>query len=425
MAFGDRQLDRLVELALANNPDLAVARARLETARGLSRVAGAPLVPRADLTGQVGRAHWSSNQFFPPPFGGTQTWDNAINLTAAYSLDLWGGNRAAAQAAQDQVAQRLAERDAARLLLTTDLVRVYLRYAQACALRSETAAMAAHAETRLRIEMLRLRHGLTDADRVNRAEAQRAAYEQNERSIAGEIRLLAVQLAVLSGQGVSTAHPLQLPSIDLTASWHPPSHVPADLVGRRPDVQARRWQVAAAAQSVRMAQVAFYPNVDLTAYLGGLAAAGGFLTFLRSSSANYGVTPALSLPIFEGGRLRGQLRAQSGRYDEAVARYDQTLRTALQQVADALTRVQTLAQERDALRRQRAAAEADRQIAQRRYDAGLTNRLPVLSAADAVLQVDRKMTALNAQALDALTVLFAGLGGAVISHTLPNDGQRS
>jgi len=417
-ALGDAQLNALMDAALAHNPDLALARARRAQAAGLSAVAGAPLLPQANLDGQVGRAHWTENQFFPPPFGGSTTWDNALNLSASYSLDLWGQHRAAALAAQDRVGVSRAERAAAQLLLSSELVCRYVRYAADAALQDAWRALAANAAQAVRIEQIRLAHGLTNAQSLHQAEALAARIQENLAKLHGDKQLRALQIAVLTGSGTATQTPLQRPSLPIDAAWRVPEKVPIDLLGLRPDVAARRGQVSAAGEDVTVARAAFYPNVNLAAYVGGLAASGGFLEFLKLGSAHYGVTPALTLPIFDGGRLRGNLQAQTGAYDEAVARYNQALLTALKQTATALTALRTLAEQRTALDSQHQIAKANAALAQQRFAAGLSNRLPLLQAERSVLQLQIERTELNASAIEQLTLLFAALGGTVLPDTL-------
>jgi outer membrane protein TolC len=143
------------------------------------------------------------------------------------------------------------------------------------------------------------------------------------------------------------------------------------------------------------------------------------MEFMKPDSAHYGITPALSLPIFDGGRLRGQLLAQTGAFDEAVAQYNKTLLTALQQAAEALTRLNTLSERRRSVNDDLHAACGNRSIAERRFHAGLTNRLPVLAAESEILRLQAQTLSLNTDAIDALTRLFTALGGAVIPNTLP------
>ncbi|MBD3814739.1 MAG: TolC family protein, partial [Betaproteobacteria bacterium] len=121
--------------------------------------------------------------------------------------------------------------------------------------------------------------------------------------------------------------------------------------------------------------------------------------------------------------LRGQLRARTAAYDEAIAEYNKTLLTALQQTASALTHLHTLAERRAALNDARRAADAEAKRAKQRFAAGLTNRLPVLAARQSVLNLDAQRISLNAEASAALAQLYAALGGTVLPHTLPHASQ--
>lgn len=422
-AFHDPQLNTLMTQALTHNPDLAIARARIRQAEGLSEATGAVERARVDLDTHVGRAHWTNNQFFPPPFGGSTTWDNGFNLSASYSLDLWGRNRSTVQAAEDRLKASIEERNAAALLLSSQLVSTYLHYAADVALLRTATERQAEADRAVHIEQIRLDHGLTDAAHLYDAQLAAARYQEDVATYSGDLHLRAEQIAVLTGRGTATDTPLQPPTVALGDDWAVPHDVPADLIGSRPDVRARRWQAEAITQDIHVARTAFYPDINLAAYVGGLAASGGFTSFLQSNSAHYGVVPALTLPIFEGGRLRGQLRARTAAYDEAIAEYNKTLLTALQQTASALTQLHTLAERRDALNDARRAAGEDEKRAEQRFAAGLTNRLPVLVARQTVLNLEAQRISLNAEASAALAQLYAALGGTVLPHTLPHSSQ--
>ncbi|MGD9662983.1 MAG: efflux transporter outer membrane subunit, partial [Porticoccaceae bacterium] len=358
-AFRDPQLDALMNQALTHNPDLTIALARIRRAEGLSEAAGAVERPSVDLDANVSRAHWTKNQFFPPPFGGSTTWNNQLNLSASYSLDLWGKNRATVQAAEDRLKASVEEHNAAALLLSSQLVSAYLHYAADSALLRTATERQAEADRAVQIEQVRLDHGLTDATHLYAAQLTAAQYREDVATYSGDLHLRAEQIAVLTGQGTATNIPLQPPTVSLGNDWSVPHDVPANLIGSRPDIRARRLQMEAAAEDIHVARAAFYPDINLAAYVGGLAALGGFARFLQLDSAHYGVTPALSLPIFDGGQLRGQLRERTAAYDESIAKYNKALLTALQQTASALTQIHTLAERREALNGARRAADAD------------------------------------------------------------------
>jgi len=416
--WGDAQLNALMAEALAHNPTLALAAARVRAAAGLAEVAGAALRPRVDFNAKASGMHWANNALAPPTLGGANTWFNFTNLSATYALDIWGQNRARATAAADVVQAREAAARAAALMLSSQMMQAYVLYAEDSAQLNVLNQLRAWADKTVAIEQMRLTHGLSNADQVALATLSVTQVEDKIAVIQGDLLTRAEQIAVLTGRGVQTQTPLHPPSLFADNQprwdWPVPHQVPIDLIGARPDVQARRWQVESAAQNIKVARTAFYPNINLVANLGSFAASGGFLSFLKSSSAFSSAGPSLSLPIFEGGRLRGQLRAETAAYDAAVAQYDHTVLTALSQVAEALTQLETLHARQAALTQAVQAADQEYAIAERRYAAGLSNRLPVLAAHNRQGALRLTQNELNSQVYANFSGLFIALGGTVL-----------
>src|SRR5204862_2082227 len=133
------------------------------------------------------------------------------------------------------------------------------------------------------------------------------------------------------------------------------STLPAELLGRRPDLVARLARVEAAQQDIASAKAEFYPNVNLIAFV-GLQSLGG-AGFLSAASRMMGFGPAVSLPIFDAGRLRANLAGRNADYDIAVEQYNQTLADAMRDVVDQLASHQSV----DEQRRQQVEAEAPAQ----------------------------------------------------------------
>lgn len=217
------------------------------------------------------------------------------------------------------------------------------------------------------------------------------------------------QIAALLGQGPDRGRqiprPTLLPSADVTL----PDQLPLALLGRRPDIVASRWSVEAAQGETASAKAAFYPNINLTAFAG--LSSLGLSSLLESGSRIVGVGPAISLPLFDGGRLRAQLKGKFAAYDGAVATYNQTLTAALQEVAD---QVQSLHAIEAQIRHQQSAAQAAAhalQLAQQRQQVGTANLLHVLNAESAWL-TQRKLE-LDAQMrrADIRLGLIKALGG--------------
>jgi NodT family efflux transporter outer membrane factor (OMF) lipoprotein len=217
------------------------------------------------------------------------------------------------------------------------------------------------------------------------------------------------RLAALLGAGPDRGTSIARPASVHLKVFGLPEQLAAELLGRRPDVVAARWRAEAAAKRIGAARAQFYPNINLAAYIGQQALYANLLW--KASSQIGSVGPAVSLPIFEGGRLRAQYRGAQADYDDAVAAYDTTLVQALQQVADAAASERALSVR---LKESRAALEADEEaykLTRMRYEGGLSNYQSVLLAEDAVLQARLTVADLDARAFTLDVQLVQALGG--------------
>jgi NodT family efflux transporter outer membrane factor (OMF) lipoprotein len=211
------------------------------------------------------------------------------------------------------------------------------------------------------------------------------------------------------GVGPDQALSLTRPTVAQLKSFGLPTQLAAGLLGRRPDIVAAKWRAEAAAKRVGAARAQFYPNINLLAYIGQQAVYTSLL--FKSSSQIGGVGPAVTLPIFEGGRLRAQYRQAYADYDDAVATYDGTVIQALQQVSDVAVSERSLTTR---LKESRSAQEADEEayrLLKLRYEGGLSNYQSVLLAEDAVLQAQQTVADLEVRAFTLDVELVQALGG--------------
>jgi NodT family efflux transporter outer membrane factor (OMF) lipoprotein len=208
--------------------------------------------------------------------------------------------------------------------------------------------------------------------------------------------------------------------------------LPSDLLGRRADIAAARWRVEAATQDVSSARSQFYPNINLVAFAGFSSI--GLDRLWGAGSEQWGFGPALRLPLFDGGRLRANLRGKAADLDAAIESYNAAVIDALRDVADQLASQQALARQQAEQRAAQTFAENAYAIALQRHEAGLVNRLGVLSAQTAVLNQQRQGVDLAARALDNQVALLRALGGgyqgdsALACHAGPDpasSGARS
>jgi NodT family efflux transporter outer membrane factor (OMF) lipoprotein len=191
-----------------------------------------------------------------------------------------------------------------------------------------------------------------------------------------------------------------------------PDFLPADLIGRRADLVAQRWRVESALRDVDVARAQFYPNVNLMAFVG--LASLGYANFFDSSSLTYGAGPAIHLPIFDGGRLRANLRYQEAGIDSAIAGYNEALLRAAREVADEVGSAQALKSQARTQSEALAAAESAYALAMQRFGAGLVSYLTVLSTESAVIAQRQAAVDLRARQLNTDIALVRALGGGFL-----------
>jgi len=408
--YNDSQLNRLIDEALAGSPDLAAAAARLRTAEGFAQKASSALKPTVDAFAQPELAKQSQNQAMPAaaiPNGVNSS--GSLGLSFSLDLDLWGKNRAAARASNSDAEAAKFEFDEARLALTTG---VAASYADLAALYAQRDTLESALDIRTQTSKLvaqRVEIGLDTQAELKQATARvsqaRADLEATDESIA----LTNHALAALVGAGPDRGLDIARPAISSLQAQGIPANASIDLIGRRPDIAAYRARVEAAADRIKEAKAAFYPNISLSGLI-GLSSFG--LGSLFSGGSTFGsVSPAVSLPLFHGGALQGQYRGRRGQYDEAVALYDSQVIEALRETADAVTSQKKLASRLENSRRALADFEEANRLARQRYEHGLSTYLDVLSAEEGVLSARLDVAQLEARAFTLDVQLTRALGG--------------
>ena len=220
-------------------------------------------------------------------------------------------------------------------------------------------------------------------------------------------------IAALIGQGPEAVNAIT-PKLPAVAPLALPANLPAELLGHRADVVAARWRVESSVSSLASTRALFYPNINLVAFLG--VQSFGLNMLDKSGSSVGSIGPAISLPIFTGGRLQGELRASVANYDEAVANYHRALTQALQEVASTGLSQQALAEQLVKGREAVAAASEAHRVARNRYEGGLANHLEVLYAEDGLLNSQRQLALLQSRAFMLDVALKRALGGGYEQH---------
>ena len=408
LAFGDAQLNGLVDQAVAGNPNLQVAQARLARAQANADVAGAALKPKVGLDLDATRQKFNTNYIYPEPLGGSIQNVGLLQLGASWELDFFGKNRTALDAAIGAANAAAADADAARVLLASNVARSYFQWARLNEQLAVAQRTLAQRDETLKLVRDRVSAGLDTRLELRQSEGGLPEARQQIEALNEQVAIAKHALdALVSQPGASDA--LKPPLIDGVKPIVLQPNIPADLLGRRADIAAARWRVEAATSDVANARTLFYPNVNLTAFVGFQSL--GFGKLLKSGSEQWGVGPAIHLPIFEGGQLRANLRGKSADLDAAVESYNATVIDAVRDAADQVTSIQSIARQQAEQRAAQTAAEGAYDIAVQRYRAGLGNYLNVLTAETSVLAQRRLAVDLAARALDTQVALARALGG--------------
>ncbi|HCF0003752.1 TPA: efflux transporter outer membrane subunit [Pseudomonas aeruginosa] len=340
--LGDRQLDQLIGEALQGTPDLQIAEARARQAAATAQAQDAARQPTLDAKASYSGIR-APTSVAPAPLGGRYSAIKYLSLGFNYDFDLWGGERAAWEAALGQANAARIDSQAARIGLSASIARAYS------------------------------------------------------------------DLAVLLGKGPDRGLELQRPQPLNPASLSLPSVLPAELLGRRADIVAARWRVEAARRNIDSAKTEFYPNLNLGA-MAGLAALHTS-DVLQAPSRFFQVAPAISLPIFDGGRRRANLAERDADYDLAVGQYNKTLVQALGEVSDNLGKLRSLEQQVIDQRQARDIARSNFDLAMRRYGEGVGSYLDALSVQQQLLVTERQLASLESQQIDLSVQLVQALGG--------------
>jgi NodT family efflux transporter outer membrane factor (OMF) lipoprotein len=414
LVWDDTQLNALQQQAIAGQPNLKAAQSRLAVAQAEAQVAHAGLLPQAAASGDFGKERYP-RYAVPSPPGGYTVWSNDVGAALTYDLDLWGKHRAETEGALDSVQMTAAETREVQLALETAVARTYIELSlqqQLHAMDKEILAQAQHVRD---IARQRLGAGLGSQLELSQAttavEVITTQLEQRDE----QADLARHALAALIGRGPGSTENLESTTLTVDREVAMPSRLPAELIGKRPDIVAQRWRVESQAQGIKVARAAFYPNIDLLASA-GLASTtpfGGFFNFIDNDAAGHRFGVAITLPIFSGGRLQGEYNAATARYDEAVNDYNQTVVNALQDVANQVTSLQSLWIQQQHAELATSDANKAYELARRGYASGITEFLDVLVSQTSLLRQQEQLATIKAKRLEAWALLMQALGGGL------------
>lgn len=408
--WNDAQLDALIATALKGQPSLQVVLLRVQQAEAQADLAGAARSPQVQLSAESQREHLSENGFYPPPFGGITIWNHTLQFEGSWELDFFGKQRNAVAAAVGQERAAQAEAQAAGMLLAANVANTYVALAHAFEQRGIARQALAEREQVVAIVRDRVAGGLDS--KVEQAQADGVVAQTRAELAAADEQIARGRhaLAELTGQRPDALDSLQ-PALEPLKAQALPAGLPLDLIGRRADVVAQRWRVEATLRNVDSARAEFYPNINIAGVIG--LNAKKMTHLFEAGSLEYAVGPALHLPIFEGGKLRANLKGKAAEADIAIENYNATLLKALREAADEASSLKAIeAQQKDQAAALQA-AETAFALSTERYKAGLGNFLVVLTAESNVLAQRRSAAELKARHLQSEISLSKSLGGGV------------
>ncbi|WP_295631696.1 efflux transporter outer membrane subunit [Novosphingobium sp.] len=397
--FGDPQLAALVERALANNTDIAIAAARVREARAQTTAARAALLPTLDAGLGASEARTIN------PFGMPSTSTSAQpTVQAAYEVDLFGRIADQVSAARNAYLASAAARDAASLSVAGATASGYVTLLALDARRLVVNQTIADRASALKLAQSRARAGYTSDLELRQAQAE----YQGTALILPQVDLAIARaeqaLRLLSGDvpgpiARGTLAGLANPAL-------PAEGLPSELLRRRPDVAQAELSLAATDASLSVARKQFLPSLRLAASAGAV-----FNTLLPDPISIWSIGGSVLAPLFQGGRLRAGVEGAAARRDQAAFAYRKAALTAFRETDDTLVTIARLADQRRALEAQRIAVASALKHATNRYQAGYSGYLEQLDAQRSLLAIDLSLVQLRADQTNAVVALYQALGG--------------
>lgn len=416
--FKDPKLVSLMDRALANNQDLRAALANVEAARGLYRVQRADLFPAIDLAGDVTRRDSGGSTSSSSGNGqssGARTSYSVDLGTTAFELDIFGRIRNLSTAALNTYFATESASRAVRLTLVSDLAEAYFTLAADRTLLAIAKETEANAERSVALTQARLKGGVAPRTDLRQAETILATAQADRANLTTLVQQDRNALDLLVGAPVADADlPASLENVEGLVTPVAPG-LDSSVLLRRPDVLEAEYQLRAANARIGAARAAFFPRISLTGLAG--FASNALSALFSNGSFSYTAGASASLPIFDGGANAGNLTAVKAQAEAATADYQKTIQTAFREVADALARRATIADQVGAQQRLEAAARDTTMLTDARYKGGVDSFLASLDAQRTLYSARRSLTA--AQLLRATNLV--ALYRAVAGDALPSD----
>ncbi|TAL31668.1 MAG: efflux transporter outer membrane subunit [Alphaproteobacteria bacterium] len=394
--FNNKELNALMDMALANNNDLRAALARVQQARASARIAGAELFPTLDATGNAGGTLSHRK-------GRDSRWDtdNSAGLSVGYELDLFGGNRAGVKAARARLTGSVFDHDALALVLMGDVARQYFSLVN---LRERVAIAESNLVNErnvMKIVQARFDAGSSSALDVSRQKAEVATNEAALAALKNQASISENALSVLLGQApknfklkTKLLSQIKAPKVPLTQ--------PSAVAQQRPDIRKSEQDLIAANADIGVARAALFPSINL-----GATALAAF----NPAAQSLALAASLVGPIFHGGALQGGVQKATAREMELAENYRKIILTSLQEVENALSSAKAARAREQSFSVAMAESRKTYNLSRDLYQAGSVDYQTMLDSQRTLLSAEDSHAQSELELLNAIVDLYKALGG--------------
>lgn len=420
--FPDARLQRLITIALENNRDLRLATLNVEAAQAQYRIQRSAQLPGIDTSAQTTRQRTVTKGLGAP----LQSQAVAEQVSASigqstFEIDLFGRMRSLSEAALARYLATDEGRRTAQITLVGAVADAYL--AERLAREQYVLAERTLANWQHSLDLVRLlRHAQQSSGlEAAQAEGQVATAEADLEARARTVALAQNALRLLVGADLPNDLPQGLPLDRQPILTALPAGLPSDLLTRRPDIRQAEQTLKAANADIGAARAAFFPRISLTTSFGYASSAMSGL--FGSQSRVWNFSPQIVQPLFQGGRLRAELRLAEVRKSSAVVEYERTIQTAFREVADGLAGQQTFSHQVAAQLRVVDSTQRRAELSLLRYRAGVEGRLELLDAQRQLYAAQQALLELRRDAFGSAVGLYKALGGGLVEEVVESTGS--
>jgi len=421
--FRSPALDSVIQLAIADNHDIASVKARVAEAQEAVNAAEGALLPQVSLGATVGRQKYGAALFGPANFSIPPFTYYTVGPSVSFPLDLFGGQKRTVEEVAAYTEYQGYELDAAYLSLTANVAAQALAVA---ATRAQITALEAIVEDDAQnVQLVERALGIGSATQTQllAAQSQLATDRTLLPSLQQQESMARHALAILVGKAPADWAPPDFTLDDFTLPAEIPASLPSELLRRRPTILAAEAQLHVASAAIGVATANLYPKIDLTGTLTQQALTPGGL--FNSVAAAWSIAANLTQPLFDGGQLSAQRRAAIDGYQASLASYRQIVLTAFGEVADSLQALANGANQLAAESEAERAAAAALDLARRSYAVGNSGILDVIDAQRRLAQARLGLSRARAQRLVDTAQLYVALGGTPVRATISASGVES